>query len=51
MVGVVKCAQMAYCNSSWTQGHIERIWGLPSRSIHLVYPPCDVKQFFINAIS
>ncbi len=40
-----KCAQMAYCNSSWTQGHIERIWKLPSRSIHLVYPPCDVKQF------
>ncbi|UJR35544.1 hypothetical protein I4U23_028298 [Adineta vaga] len=40
-----KCAQMAYCNSSWTQGHIERIWTLPARSIHLVYPPCDVKQF------
>ncbi len=42
-----KCAQMAYCNSSWTQGHIERIWSLPSRSIHLVYPPCDVKQFLL----
>jgi alpha-1,2-mannosyltransferase len=40
-----KCAQMAYCNSSWTQGHIERIWASPSRSIHLVYPPCDVQQF------
>ncbi|CAF0865364.1 unnamed protein product [Adineta ricciae] len=40
-----KCAQMAYCNSSWTQGHIERIWALPARSIHLVYPPCDVKPF------
>jgi len=42
-----KCAQIAYCNSSWTQGHIERIWRLPSRSIHLVYPPCDVKQFLL----
>jgi alpha-1,2-mannosyltransferase len=42
-----KCAQMAYCNSSWTQGHIERIWALPSRAIHLVYPPCDVKQFLL----
>jgi len=40
-----KCAEMAYCNSSWTQGHVERIWKLSSRSIHLVYPPCDVKQF------
>ena len=40
-----KCVQMAYCNSTWTRGHIERIWKLPSRSIHLVYPPCDVEQF------
>lgn len=40
-----RCAQTAYCNSSWTRGHIERIWGLSTRSIHLVYPPCDVKQF------
>ena len=40
-----KCAQMAYCNSSWTQGHIERIWSLAARSIHLVYPPCDVEDF------
>ena len=40
-----KCAQIAYCNSSWTRGHIERIWQLPTRLMHLVYPPCDVKQF------
>lgn len=40
-----KCAQIAYCNSSWTRGHIEKIWTLPKSSIHLVYPPCDVKQF------
>ena len=42
-----RCAQLAYCNSSWTQGHVERIWALPARSIHLVYPPCDVKQFLL----
>ena len=40
-----KCARLAYCNSSWTRGHIETIWSLPQTSIHLVYPPCDVKQF------
>jgi alpha-1,2-mannosyltransferase len=38
-----RCSQIVYCNSLWTKGHIESIWGL--RSIHLVYPPCDVKQF------
>ncbi|CAF1341078.1 unnamed protein product [Adineta steineri] len=42
-----RCAQTAYCNSSWTQGHIARIWRLPARSIHLIYPPCDVKQFLL----
>lgn len=40
-----RCAQMAFCNSSWTKGHVERIWGLSPRSIHLVYPPCDVQEF------
>lgn len=40
-----RCAQLAYCNSSWTKGHVERIWALPARSIHLLYPPCDVKPF------
>ncbi|KAL1086819.1 hypothetical protein V6Z11_D08G140700 [Gossypium hirsutum] len=27
-------------NSSWTQSHIEKLWGIP-KSIKRVYPPCD----------
>lgn len=42
-----RCVQIAYCNSSWTQGHIQHIWKLPSNSIYRVYPPCDVKQFLL----
>ncbi|CAF3251225.1 unnamed protein product [Rotaria socialis] len=42
-----RCAQMAYCNSTWTQGHVQHIWKLPLNSIHLVYPPCDVKKFLL----
>ncbi|CAF4608367.1 unnamed protein product [Rotaria sp. Silwood1] len=42
-----KCSQIAYCNSTWTKGHIEHIWKIPLNSIYLVYPPCDVKQFLL----
>ncbi|CAF0826015.1 unnamed protein product [Rotaria sp. Silwood1] len=38
-----KCSKIVYCNSTWTKKHIESIWG--TCCIHLVYPPCDVKQF------
>ncbi|CAM4793867.1 unnamed protein product [Rotaria magnacalcarata] len=37
-----RCSSIIYCNSSWTKKHIESLWGLSC--IHLVYPPCDIKQ-------
>ncbi|XP_051143322.1 GDP-Man:Man(3)GlcNAc(2)-PP-Dol alpha-1,2-mannosyltransferase [Andrographis paniculata] len=41
MYGIVgSCAHLAMVNSSWTQAHIEKLWGIPSR-IKRVYPPCD----------
>nr|GEZ63060.1 GDP-Man:Man(3)GlcNAc(2)-PP-Dol alpha-1,2-mannosyltransferase-like [Tanacetum cinerariifolium] len=33
-------ANLAMVNSSWTQSHIEKLWGIPDR-IKRVYPPCD----------
>ncbi|KAM3246958.1 GDP-Man:Man(3)GlcNAc(2)-PP-Dol alpha-1,2-mannosyltransferase [Capsicum annuum] len=33
-------AHLAMVNSSWTQSHIEKLWGIPAR-IRRVYPPCD----------
>ncbi|KAK6929490.1 ALG11 mannosyltransferase, N-terminal [Dillenia turbinata] len=38
MVG--SCAHLAMVNSSWTQSHIEKLWGIPE-STKRVYPPCD----------
>jgi alpha-1,2-mannosyltransferase len=38
-----RCSKIVYCNSSRTKKHIESIWG--SACIHLVHPPCDIKQF------
>ncbi|CAG9461979.1 unnamed protein product [Pedinophyceae sp. YPF-701] len=32
-------AQTVMVNSSWTKGHIEKVWR--SKKIALVYPPCD----------
>lgn len=41
MYGLVgSCADLAMVNSSWTQSHIEKLWGIPDR-IKRVYPPCD----------
>ncbi|XP_019071722.1 GDP-Man:Man(3)GlcNAc(2)-PP-Dol alpha-1,2-mannosyltransferase isoform X2 [Solanum lycopersicum] len=37
---VGSCAHLAMVNSSWTQSHIEKLWGIPAR-IRRVYPPCD----------
>ncbi|KAG4134094.1 hypothetical protein ERO13_D08G135600v2 [Gossypium hirsutum] len=33
-------AHLVMVNSSWTQSHIEKLWGIP-KSIKRVYPPCD----------
>ncbi len=35
-------SKIIFCNSLWTKKHIESTWD--SCSIHLVYPPCDIKQ-------
>ncbi|GER50947.1 GDP-Man:Man(3)GlcNAc(2)-PP-Dol alpha-1,2-mannosyltransferase [Striga asiatica] len=41
MYGIVgSCAQLGMVNSSWTQSHIQKLWGIPDR-IRRVYPPCD----------
>ena len=41
MYGMVgSCAHLIMVNSSWTQFHIENLWGIPDR-IKRVYPPCD----------
>ncbi|XP_009786937.2 GDP-Man:Man(3)GlcNAc(2)-PP-Dol alpha-1,2-mannosyltransferase isoform X2 [Nicotiana tabacum] len=40
---VGSCAHLAMVNSSWTQSHIEKLWGIPAR-IRRVYPPCDTSR-------
>ncbi|GFQ04848.1 gdp-man:man(3)glcnac(2)-pp-dol alpha-1 2-mannosyltransferase [Phtheirospermum japonicum] len=41
MYGIVGSrAHLAMVNSSWTQSHIQKLWGVPDR-IKRVYPPCD----------
>lgn len=49
MYGIVgSYAHLAMVNSSWTQAHIGKLWGIPDR-IKRVYPPCDTSglQVFI----
>ncbi|XP_026386859.1 GDP-Man:Man(3)GlcNAc(2)-PP-Dol alpha-1,2-mannosyltransferase-like [Papaver somniferum] len=36
------CAHLAVVNSSWTQAHIVKLWGIPRRTKR-IYPPCDTK--------
>jgi alpha-1,2-mannosyltransferase len=38
-----RCSTIVYCNSLRTKKQIEFLWEL--NCIHLVYPPCDIKQF------
>lgn len=33
-------AQVVMVNSSWTRGHIDQLWGVPTGRISTVYPPC-----------
>ncbi|XP_059312216.1 GDP-Man:Man(3)GlcNAc(2)-PP-Dol alpha-1,2-mannosyltransferase isoform X3 [Lycium ferocissimum] len=40
---VGSCAHLAMVNSSWTQSHIEKLWGIGAR-IRRVYPPCDTSR-------
>eukprot|EP01104_Vermistella_antarctica_P014549 TRINITY_DN4606_c0_g1_i8.p1 TRINITY_DN4606_c0_g1~~TRINITY_DN4606_c0_g1_i8.p1 ORF type:complete len:414 (-),score=75.81 TRINITY_DN4606_c0_g1_i8:1382-2623(-) len=37
---VGRLAEVVMVNSTWTQNHINDIWGIPDRT-HIVYPPCD----------
>jgi len=39
-------ADVVLVNSSWTQGHITSLWGLPRRTARL-YPPCDTEALQI----
>ncbi|MCL7046015.1 hypothetical protein MKW94_005656 [Papaver nudicaule] len=41
-VFVGSCAHLAMVNSSWTQAHIVKLWGIPRRTKR-IYPPCDTK--------
>lgn len=38
-----RSSDVVMVNSTWTRGHVEKIWG--QSSIHTVYPPCDVIEF------
>ena len=39
-----KCCDLAFTNSTWTNGHIVRSW-TECPSIKIVYPPCDLSPF------
>ena len=39
-----KCCDLAFTNSTWTNGHIIRSW-TECPSIKIVYPPCDLSPF------
>ena len=37
-----KASDLTMVNSSWTQAHIDSLWGVKSR---VCFPPCDVSEF------
>lgn len=39
-----KCCDLAFTNSTWTNGHMVRLWNQCS-SIKILYPPCDLSPF------
>ena len=44
MYGLVgSCADVVMVNSSWTFGHIKKLW--KKDKVVIVYPPCDTKAF------
>ncbi|KAL1535498.1 asparagine-linked glycosylation protein, variant 2 [Salvia divinorum] len=50
MYGIVGShAHLAMVNSSWTQSHIQKLWGIPDR-IKRVYPPCDTSGLQMLAL-
>eukprot|EP01064_Diplonema_japonicum_P028066 TRINITY_DN4233_c0_g2_i5.p1 TRINITY_DN4233_c0_g2~~TRINITY_DN4233_c0_g2_i5.p1 ORF type:complete len:363 (+),score=54.33 TRINITY_DN4233_c0_g2_i5:62-1150(+) len=47
---VGRCSHCTMVNSSWTGGHIERIWSPVPSTLHKVYPPCDCTQLWSNQV-
>ncbi|XP_013171616.1 PREDICTED: GDP-Man:Man(3)GlcNAc(2)-PP-Dol alpha-1,2-mannosyltransferase [Papilio xuthus] len=44
LYGVVgRCADVVMVNGTWTEEHINDVWGVPYAT-HKVYPPCDVTE-------
>jgi len=44
MYGVAgKCSDLTMVNSSWTEEHINQLWG--SNKAHKIFPPCDNSEF------
>ncbi|KAL0234607.1 hypothetical protein PCE1_001643 [Barthelona sp. PCE] len=39
------CCDHVMVNSSWTESHVEQLWGRVDRKIHKVFPPCDTAAF------
>jgi len=37
------CSDVVMVNSSWTENHINALWGVP-RKTSIVYPPCNTKN-------
>ena len=43
-----KFADVVATNSTWTDGHIRKLWG-DSQKIMKIYPPCDTKDLMDNS--
>ncbi|XP_013199321.1 GDP-Man:Man(3)GlcNAc(2)-PP-Dol alpha-1,2-mannosyltransferase [Amyelois transitella] len=40
---VGRCSDVVMVNGSWTEGHINDVWGVPFHT-YRVFPPCDVSE-------
>ncbi len=40
-----RCSDLTVVNSSWTSGHVSRIWfGGDETEVHKIFPPCDTQE-------
>lgn len=46
---VGRFSSLVLVNSSWTLGHINAIWNIPTRS-HILFPPCDTSSLRVSTI-
>jgi len=44
-----KFVDQACCNSSWTRGHMDQLWGANNAWMRTIYPPCDT-DFYTKTI-